>query len=300
LNATEGATVNIDAMKFETLQIDLSYRVAVVWMNREKVRNAFNETVIAELTQAYRVLGADDDVRAIVLAGHGPAFCAGADLDWMRRMSTYSLDDNRRDARGLADMLRTIHDCPKLTIARVHGDAYAGGMGLVAACDIAVGAFNASFSLSETRLGLLPATISPYVMRAIGERACRRYMLTAEKFDASEAFRIGLLHEITPPDELDARINTILGTLMATSDAAVAATKTLIRDVAGKPIDDALAADTAERIARMRASDDGREGIASFLAKRKPRWLVQFEAEQAEAAGTDGDDDDAADPLRRV
>jgi methylglutaconyl-CoA hydratase len=269
-------------------------------MNREKVRNAFNETVIAELTQAYRVLGADDDVRAIVLAGHGPAFCAGADLDWMRRMSTYSLDDNRRDARGLADMLRTIHDCPKLTIARVHGDAYAGGMGLVAACDIAVGAFNASFSLSETRLGLLPATISPYVMRAIGERACRRYMLTAEKFDASEAFRIGLLHEITPPDELDARINTILGTLMATSDAAVAATKTLIRDVAGKPIDDALAADTAERIARMRASDDGREGIASFLAKRKPRWLVQFEAEQAEAAGTDGDDDDAADPLRRV
>lgn len=287
-------------MKFETLQIDLSYRVAVVWMNREKVRNAFNETVIAELTQAYRVLGADDDVRAIVLAGHGPAFCAGADLDWMRRMSTYSLDDNRRDARGLADMLRTIHDCPKLTIARVHGDAYAGGMGLVAACDIAVGAFNASFSLSETRLGLLPATISPYVMRAIGERACRRYMLTAEKFDASEAFRIGLLHEITPPDELDARINTILGTLMATSDAAVAATKTLIRDVASKPIDDALAADTAERIARMRASDDGREGIASFLAKRKPRWLVQFEAEQAEAAGTDGDDDDAADPLRRV
>ncbi len=287
-------------MKFETLQIDLSYRVAVVWMNREKVRNAFNETVIAELTQAYRVLGADDGVRAIVLAGHGPAFCAGADLDWMRRMSTYSLDDNRRDARGLADMLRTIHDCPKLTIARVHGDAYAGGMGLVAACDIAVGAFNASFSLSETRLGLLPATISPYVMRAIGERACRRYMLTAEKFDASEAFRIGLLHEITPPDELDARINTILGTLMATSDAAVAATKTLIRDVAGKPIDDALAADTAERIARMRASDDGREGIASFLAKRKPRWLVQFEAEQAEAAGTDGDDDDAADPLRRV
>ena len=287
-------------MNFETLHIDLSYRVAVVWMNREKVRNAFNETVIAELTQAYRVLGADDGVRAIVLAGHGPAFCAGADLEWMRRMSTYSLDDNRRDARGLADMLRTIHDCPKLTIARVHGDAYAGGMGLVAACDIAVGAFNASFSLSETRLGLLPATISPYVMRAIGERACRRYMLTAEKFDASEAFRLGLLHEITPPDELDARINTILGALMTTSDAAVAATKTLIRDVAGKPIDDALSADTAERIARMRASDDGREGIASFLAKRKPRWLAQFEAEQAEAAGTDGDGDDMADPLRRV
>lgn len=285
-------------MNFETLQIDLSHRVAVVWMAREKVRNAFNETMIAEITQAFAALGADDGVRAIVLAGHGPAFCAGADLDWMRRMSTYSLDDNRRDARTLADMLRTIHDCPRLTVARVHGDAYAGGMGLVSACDIAVGSFNASFCLSETRLGLLPATISPYVMRAIGERASRRYMLTAEKFDASEAFRLGLLHEITPPDELDTRINTILGALMATSDAAVAATKTLIRDVAGRPIDDALAADTAERIARIRASDDGREGIASFLAKRKPRWLAQFEAEQAEAAGTD--DDDAADPLRRV
>jgi methylglutaconyl-CoA hydratase len=290
--------MSIESMNFETLQIDLSHRVAVVWMNREKVRNAFNETMIAEITQAFAALGVDDGVRAIVLAGHGPAFCAGADLDWMRRMSTYSLDDNRRDARTLADMLRTIHDCPRLTVARVHGDAYAGGMGLVSACDIAVGSFNASFCLSETRLGLLPATISPYVMRAIGERASRRYMLTAEKFDASEAFRLGLLHEITPPDELDTRINTILGALMVTSDAAVAATKTLIRDVAGRPIDDALAADTAERIARIRASDDGREGIASFLAKRKPRWLAQFEAEQAEAAGTD--DDDAADPLRRV
>ena len=266
-------------MNFETLQIDLSYRVAVVWMNREKVRNAFNETVIAELTQAYRVLGADDGVRAIVLAGHGPAFCAGADLEWMRRMSTYSLDDNRRDARGLADMLRTIHDCPKLTIARVHGDAYAGGMGLVAACDIAVGAFNASFSLSETRLGLLPATISPYVMRAIGERACRRYMLTAEKFDASEAFRLGLLHEITPPDELDARINTILGALMATSDAAVAATKTLIRDVAGKPIDDALAPlgvemdalpVTPERVLRAAGVlETGRDGLPGKPGSRQ-------------------------------
>jgi methylglutaconyl-CoA hydratase len=290
--------MSIESMNFETLQIDLSHRVAVVWMNREKVRNAFNETMIAEITQAFAALGVDDGVRAIVLAGHGPAFCAGADLDWMRRMSAYSLDDNRRDARTLADMLRTIHDCPRLTVARVHGDAYAGGMGLVSACDIAVGSFNASFCLSETRLGLLPATISPYVMRAIGERASRRYMLTAEKFDASEAFRLGLLHEITPPDELDTRINTILGALMATSDAAVAATKTLIRDVAGRLIDDALAADTAERIARIRASNDGREGIASFLAKRKPRWLAQFEAEQAEAAGTD--DDDAADPLRRV
>jgi methylglutaconyl-CoA hydratase len=259
-------------------------------MAREKVRNAFNETMIAELTQAFRALGADDGVRAIVLAAQGPAFCAGADLDWMRRMSTYSLDENRRDALQLATMLRTIHDCPKPTIARVQGDAYAGGMGLLAACDMAVASFSASFCLSETRLGLIPATIGPYVVRAMGS-AARRYFLTAEKFDASEAFRIGLVHEIAPPDELDAKVNTMLGALMATSATAVAAAKQLVRDVAGRQIDDALVADTAERIAQIRASDDGREGIAAFLGKRKPAWLAQFEAEQAALEG-DADDDD--------
>jgi methylglutaconyl-CoA hydratase len=256
-------------------------------MAREKVRNAFNETMIAELTQAFRTLGADDDVRAIVLAAQGPAFCAGADLDWMRRMSTYSMEENRRDALALATMLRTIAECPKATIARVHGDAYAGGMGLVAACDIAVAAFTAGFCLSETRLGLIPATIGPYVLRAIGASAARRHFLTAEKFDASEAFRIGLVHEIAPDDELDAKINTLLGALMATSASAVAESKRLLRDLAGRPIDDALVADTAERIAQVRASDDGREGIAAFLGKREPRWLAQFEAEQAALQGED-------------
>lgn len=272
---------------YETLQVEIAHHVAVVWMAREKVRNAFNETMIAELTQAFRTLGADDDVRAIVLAAQGPAFCAGADLDWMRRMSTYSLEENRRDALALATMLRTIAECPKATIARVHGDAYAGGMGLVAACDIAVAAFTAGFCLSETRLGLIPATIGPYVLRAMGTSAARRYFLTAEKFDASEAFRIGLVHEIAPDDELDAKINTLLGALMATSASAVAESKRLLRDVAGRPIDDALVADTAERIAQVRASDDGREGIAAFLGKRKPRWLAQFEAEQAALQGED-------------
>jgi methylglutaconyl-CoA hydratase len=284
---------------FETLQLELSHRVAVIWMAREKVRNAFNETMIAELTRAFATLGADREVRAIVLAAQGPAFCAGADLDWMRRMAGYSLDENRRDAHLLATMLRTIHDCPKPTIARVQGDAYAGGMGLLAACDVAVASFTAHFCLSETRLGLIPATIGPYVVRAMGEQAARRYFLTAEKFDASEAFRIGLVHEIAPPDELDAKVNALLGALMATSDHAVAAAKRLVRDVAHRPIDDALAADTAERIAQIRASDDGREGIASFLAKRKPRWLAQFEAEQA-ALDAGSDDDSEADPLRRV
>jgi methylglutaconyl-CoA hydratase len=275
---------------FETLNVEIAHHVAIVWMAREKVRNAFNETMIAELTQAFLSMGGDADVRAIVLAAEGPAFCAGADLDWMRRMSSYSLEENRRDALALATMLRTIADCPKPTIARVHGDAYAGGMGLVAACDMAVAAYGASFCLSETRLGLIPATIGPYVVRAMGQSAARRYFLTAEKFDAPEAFRIGLVHEIAPLDELDAKVNALLGALMATSASAVTAAKQLVRDLAGRPIDDALVADTAERIAQIRASDDGREGIAAFLGKRKPRWLAQFEAEQAALqAGPDDD-----------
>jgi methylglutaconyl-CoA hydratase len=252
-----------------------------VWLARERVRNAFNETVIAELTQTFRALSADDSVRAIVLAAKGTAFCAGADLDWMRRMSVYSHDENRLDARKLADMLRTIYECDKPVIARVHGDAYAGGIGLVAACDIAVASLDVEFCLSETKLGLVPATISPYVIQAIGERQARRYMVTAEKFSASEAFRIGLVHELVAPDELDTRINTLLGTLMVTSAAAVAGTKRLVREVAGRRVDDALLAHTAEAIAQARSADDGKEGVAAFLGKRKPRWVQDFEAEEA-------------------
>ena len=261
-----------------TLKIEITHRVGVVWMTRAEVRNAFNETTIAELTEAFRALGADPEVRTIVLAAEGPAFCAGADLDWMRRMSQYSHDENRADAMKLATMLRTIHECPKLVIARVHGPAFAGGVGLVAACDIAVASLDAEFCLTETKLGLIPATIAPYVMRAIGPNQARRYFLTAEKFDAGEAFRIGLVHNIAPPDELDATINELLGTLMLTSAEAVTAAKRLVRELAFRPIDDALVADTAERIAAIRQSADGREGIASFLEKRKPRWAAEYEA----------------------
>lgn len=268
-------------MNLSTLDVQIAHRVAVVWLARERVRNAFNETVIAELTQTFRALGADDSVRAIVLAAKGTAFCAGADLDWMRRMSVYSHDENRQDARKLADMLRTIYECDKPVIARVHGDAYAGGIGLVAACDIAVASLDVEFCLSETKLGLVPATISPYVIQAIGERQARRYMVTAEKFSASEAFRIGLVHELVAPDELDTRINTLLGTLMVTSAAAVASTKRLVREVAGRRVDDALLAHTAEAIAQARSADDGKEGVAAFLGKRKPRWVQDFEAEEA-------------------
>ncbi len=276
-------------MDTHTLEIHVTHRVAVVWMAREKVRNAFNETMIAELRATFEHLGADPLVRAIVLAARGPAFCAGADLDWMRRMSAYSADENRRDARQLAEMLRTIHECPKPTIARVHGDAYAGGMGLVAACDMAFAAIGASFCLSETKLGLIPATISPYVINAIGLPAARRYMLTAEKFDSAEAFRIGLVHDIAPADSLDGKVNEILGALMLTSADAVREAKRLVREVAGRPVDDALVADTADRIAAARASDDGREGVRSFLDKRKPRWVTEYEAE---VAADEGDDEE--------
>jgi len=274
-------------MNAQTLEIAIAHHVAVVWMAREKVRNAFNETMIAELAQVFRELGADDGIRAIVLAGRGPAFCAGADLDWMRRMASYSMQENRTDARALADMLRVVYECPKPTLARVHGDAYAGGMGLIAACDIAFAAINVNFCLSETRLGLIPATISPYVLRSMGINAARRYFLTAEKFDAAEAYRIGFVHDIAPLDELDARVNTLLGALMQTSSNAVREAKRLVREINGRPIDEALVADTAERIATIRTADDGKEGVRAFLEKRKPRWLAEFEAEQAAAAEDD-------------
>ena len=272
----------------EGLEIHIARRVAVVWLAREKVRNAFNETLIAALTAAFTRLGEDDAVRAIVLAARGPAFCAGADLDWMRRMAGYSHDENVADARALATMLRTIYLCPKPTLARVHGDVYAGGMGLVAACDIAVAATTANFCLSETKLGLIPATIGPYVVRALGEQAARRYALTAERFDAAEALRLGFVHAVAAPEALDARIEEILAAILQTSAHAVREAKRLVREVAGRRIDEALADDTAERIAAIRASDDGREGVRAFLDKRKPRWVSQYEAERA----AEGDDEE--------
>ncbi|MGZ9032254.1 MAG: enoyl-CoA hydratase/isomerase family protein, partial [Burkholderiaceae bacterium] len=230
----------------------------------------------------FRTLGADPEVRAIVLAAEGPAFCAGADLDWMRRMAQYSHEENRADATKLATMLRTIYECPKPVIARIHGPAYAGGVGLVAACDIAVASLNAEFCLTETKLGLIPATIAPYVMRAMGPSHARRYFLTAEKFDSGEAYRIGLVHNIVSPEQLDGAINELLGALMQTSAEAVSEAKRLVRELAFRPIDDALVADTAERIAAIRQSTDGREGVASFLEKRKPRWVSEYEALAAE------------------
>jgi methylglutaconyl-CoA hydratase len=255
------------------IQIESKGGVARVTLNRPEVRNAFDDALIAELTKTFTELDQDGSVRAVVLAGNGPAFCAGADLNWMKRMAGYGYDENLRDARGLAEMLSTLDRMDKPTIARVHGAAFAGGTGLVAACDIAVGTPDAKFCFSEAKLGLSPATISPYVMRAIGARAASRYFLTAEVFDAHEALRIGMLSALVQASELDAFIESLLKHLLAGGSTAHARVKDLIHDVAGRPIDDQLKADTARRIAEIRASEEGREGIASFLEKRKPKWV---------------------------
>lgn len=262
-------------MNWQTIEIDRQGFVATVTLNRPDVRNAFNETAIAEIAQAFGELGGDDSVRAIVLAARGPAFCAGADLNWMKKMAGYTHDENRADAAQLADMLRTIYTCPKPTLAKVQGDCYAGGMGLVAACDISVAVETANFCLSEVKLGLIPATISPYVIRAMGENASRRYFLTAERFSAQEAHRIGFVHEVVSAEQLDAACDEIVKVLVSNSPHAVKQAKRLVHDVAGMPLSDALIADTAQRIADIRSSEEGKEGVRSFLEKRKPGWLNQ-------------------------
>ncbi|TMS59677.1 enoyl-CoA hydratase/isomerase family protein [Imbroritus primus] len=259
-------------MEFSTLTVTTAGHIATVSLNRPEVRNAFNETLIAELTGAFRALGDSPQVRVIVLTGAGLAFCAGADLNWMRRMAGYAPDENRADALTLAQMMHTIWSCPRPVIARVQGDAYAGGVGLVAVADIVIAADTANFSISETRLGLIPATISPYVIRAMGEQAARRYCLSAERFSAAQAAHSGLVHEVVPAAALDARVAELAATLAANSPEAMRACKQLIQDVAGVPIDTDLITDTANRIAEIRGSAEGREGISAFLEKRQPAW----------------------------
>ncbi len=248
--------------------------VAIVTLNRPEVRNAFDDVLISNLTKVFLDLEKDETVRAVVLAGAGSAFCAGADLNWMKRMAGYGFEQNLADAEALARMLKTLDRLSKPTIARVHGPAFAGGVGLVAACDIAVGAEAAEFSLTEVKLGLSPATISPYVIRALGERAARRYFLTGERFGASEAHRLGLLSAVSISKDLDARIEEILQHLTQGGPKAIERIKDLIRAVSpGGPVTDELVNDTAQRIAEIRVSPEGREGIASFLEKRKPGWV---------------------------
>ncbi|TMG77876.1 MAG: enoyl-CoA hydratase/isomerase family protein [Betaproteobacteria bacterium] len=260
-------------MEYKTIEIQQGQGVAVLWLNRPEVRNAFNEAMITELSTSFAELDADAAVRAVVLAGRGKVFCAGADLNWMKKMGELGIEENRKDAVAFGSMLNRLYALKKPTVARVHGAAFAGGIGLVAACDIAVASTETEFCVSEVRLGLQPATISPYVLAAMGERTARRYFLTAERFTAAEAYRIGLVQELAQARELDATVNSILGELVQGAPGAQAATKALIR--ARRPITPELMADMAERIASARASDEGREGARAFLEKRSPKWLEQ-------------------------
>lgn len=246
--------------------------IATVALNRPDLRNAFDDQLIAELTVTLTGLGTDPAVRVVVLTGRGETFSAGADLNWMRRMSHYGTDENFVDAMRLATLLRILDELPKPTVARVNGAAFAGGVGLVSCCDIAVAAAEAVFCISEVRLGLVPGTIGPYVVGAIGQRAARRYCLTGEPFPAAEARRIGLVHEVAPRAELDAAVETVVTALLEGHVAAQERSKRLVAEVAARPLTDSLMALTARAIAEARASAEGREGLAAFFEKRKPKW----------------------------
>lgn len=256
----------------DALLIDLAGGVARVTMNRPEVHNAFDEDLIAALDKAFTQAAEDPAVWMVVLAGAGKSFSAGADLNWMRRMAGFSRAQNVDDAHRLAALMHRIDTCPKPTLALVQGAAYGGGVGLVAACDIAIASHDARFSISEVRLGLIPSVISPYVVKAVGTRAARRYFLTAERFDAAEAHRLGLVHAVVAAEELDSAGGRMVEVLSGNAPGAMAKAKALIADVAGRPVDNGLMNETAQRIADARASDEGREGIAAFLEKRAPVW----------------------------
>lgn len=256
------------------LKINHQAQICTITLARPEVRNAFNDEVIAELKAAFIDAGNHKDVRVVVLAAEGSAFCAGADLNWMRRMADYTREQNLADAGELAQMLKTIYQCPKPTIARVQGDVYAGGLGLVAACDMAVSVETAQFCVSEVKIGLIPATISPYLIRAMGARAAHRYFLTAERFDAAQAKTLGLVHEVASATQLDEVVAQWTQSILQASPEAIQACKRLVQDVAFAEIDDVLIAKTVAGIADIRASREGREGVQAFMQKRKPFWIT--------------------------
>lgn len=263
-------------MSQEPLQTEINQGVGTIRMNRPDVHNAFDDVLIAALSAELRRLDGLPEARVIVLAASGKSFSAGADLNWMRRMAKYSQAENLRDGMALAGLMRTLDGMRKPTIARVQGAAFGGGVGLVACCDIAIASMEAVFSLSEVRLGLIPSVISPYVIAAIGEREARRYFLTAERFDAVEARRIGLVHEVVNIDALDAAVANMTAHLLKGGPQALAAAKKLIVDVSRRPMDDALLAETARRIAAIRVEAEGQEGLTAFFDKRPPAWSKKF------------------------
>jgi methylglutaconyl-CoA hydratase len=259
-------------MSYQYLKLETRGASAWVWMARADVHNAFDETLVRELTTCLARLDADTTVRAIVLAGEGKSFSAGADLDWMRRQGEAPLDENLADARKLAALFHTLSLCTTPTVARVHGAALGGGMGLAAACDICIASTRAYFATTEVRFGIVPATIAPYVVRAMGERQAHRYFQTAERIDALRAQQIGLVHEVIEPDQLDGRVQEIVDALLAGGPLAQAAATDLVRHVARQPISPALVEETAQRIAVLRASPEAQEGLRAFLEKRAPAW----------------------------
>lgn len=268
------------SMSYTTIEIErrvttAGTTTAWLWMNRAEAHNAFDEILIAELTSALQALEAEQSVRVIVLAGRGKSFSAGADLDWMRRQGCASMEDNLADARRLAELFRVLAECTRPTIARVHGVAMGGGMGLAAACDICVASTSALFATSEVGIGIIPAVISPYVVRAIGERQAYRYFQTAERIGAVRARELGLAHEVAEPEHLDAQVEAIVTSLLSGAPQAQAAATALIRAVADRPITAALIDDTAQRIAQLRATPEAQEGLAAFLEKRAPAWTVK-------------------------
>lgn len=257
---------------YASLAVERDGRIATVWMDRPAVFNAFDEQLIADLDAAFSALDTDPSVRVVVLAGRGPHFSAGADLHWMRRAAGYTHDENLADARRFAAMLRRLAEMGKPTVARVQGAALGGGTGLAAACDIAIASDDALFATSEARFGIIPAVISPFVLRAIGPRHALRYFQSAERFTARRAQEIGLVSEVVPRSALDDAVGAVTTALAASGPRAQQAAKQLIGAVHGRPIDAALSEETAQRIARQRATDEARDGIHAFLEKRPPGW----------------------------
>ena len=260
---------------YETLEIQREAGVATIWMNRPDVHNAFNAQLIADLTTACIELDADDAVRAVVLAGRGKSFSAGADLNWMKAAGEASEAENFADAMKLAGMLRTLAEMRKPTIARVHGAALGGGMGLASACDICIAGDKAVFATSEVKFGIIPSAISPYVIRAIGERQAYRYFQTAERINATRAATLGLAHEAVATEELDAKVSEVVEALLQGGPKSQAAAKDLIRAVANRPVSDAVVEDTACRIASLRVTPEAKEGLAAFLDKRPAAWIAR-------------------------
>lgn len=246
--------------------------VAVITLDRPEIHNAFDDRLIASLTEALEKIGTDDQLRAVLLTGRGKSFSAGADLNWMRRSADYGEDDNLRDARALAKLMTTLDRLPKPTVAKVNGAALGGGVGLVCCCDIVIAADHARFGTTEVKLGIMPSVIGPYVARAIGARQARRIMLTGERFSAEEAFRIGLVHQVAEAEQLDQATEAMVAELSGSGPLAVKATKALLQDMTGLPISPEVIDETAKRIAALRATPEAKEGLSAFLEKRSPNW----------------------------